>query len=231
MATPIPEIDTTASKTKDGYASAKKRWDAFVGKQNTLLAASGANYTPIPTADNLTQDFVCGRVLENGSMESAHNPPISVVFGQFAQLLLEEKKDNGDACAPMVCVQHFCNMKACLFKRFKPLGFRGESPDWCEELHRGLKLRVKAECIKRGAKIVKKATGFSRATLLACLLFIMKQDNEALGCEERAVLTNLFHAVGRATELEASTWESARWDNDREFLAYEWGETKNGTSC
>ena len=227
-AAPIAQIDTTASNTKGGYTSARKKWDEFVATQNPLLAQADPNHEPIPTSDNLTENFVCGRVLENGSMESQCSPPIGLYFGQFAQFLLDDKKKDGDPYAPMVSVQYFCNMKIWLFNQFKPLGFTGADPEWYMELLRGLKMRARAECIKRGGKITNKATGFPRKVLLACLRFLMEQDNEALGCEERVVIATLFHAVGRASEVEAMTWESARWEEERGFLANIWGEYKNG---
>mmetsp|Transcript_84 Transcript_84/g.117 ORF Transcript_84/g.117 Transcript_84/m.117 type:complete len:88 (-) Transcript_84:118-381(-) len=65
---------------------------------------------------------------------------------------------------------------------------------------------------KRG-KSNKKTGGLARKTLLALLYLVKHSDN---GYEERAVILILFHAVGRGSEVAATTWESAEWDDDRQ---------------
>lgn len=74
--------------------------------------------------------------------------------------------------------------------------------------------------------ISKKIVAFSRKTLANCCRFLMKQDNEALGYEERCVILFLFHAVGRGGEVSTSTWIFAQWDDDHEFLFLDWCELK-----
>ena len=38
----------------------------------------------------------------------------------------------------------------------------------------------------------------------------------------------LYHAVGRGGEVSTSTWNSAQWEDGREFLSLDWGELKKG---
>eukprot|EP00969_Alexandrium_andersonii_P067476 2976894-Alexandrium_andersonii.AAC.1 len=58
------------------------------------------------------------------------------------------------------------------------------------------------------------------------LLYLVKHSDN--GYEERAVIAMLFHAVGRGSEVAATTWESAEWDDDKQFLLFDWGEIKTG---
>ena len=221
---PIGELNVLSTSTPKGYQTALNRYDEFVKKQNELFAENGVN-TVYPKFNDLTEVYVCGEVLANGSMLSS-TPPIAPVLSQFSQYLFEEKKSDGDPLAPLVQVQYLSGVKSVLFKKFKPLAYTGDSPQWYEELYRGLNLRATALAIKRGAKVTKKHVGLVRKTLLAMLLYLVKHSDN--GYEERAVIAMLYHAVGRGSEVAATTWESAEWDDDKQFLLFDWGEIKTG---
>jgi len=90
--------------------------------------------------------------------------------------------------------------------------YTGDSPQWYEELYRGLNLRATALAIKKEAKVTKKQVVL-RGRLFSLLYLVKHSDN---GYEERAVILILFHAVGRGSEVAATTWESAEWDDDRQ---------------
>jgi hypothetical protein len=115
-----------------------------------------------------------------------------------------------------------------LFKKFNPLGYYGDSPDWYDQLYRALKVRAAAACILRGESISEKAVGIARSTLKEMCRWLMSQENQVIGAEELCILVILFHAVGRGGEVSASTWDSAHWDVDREMSVLEWGELKKG---
>mmetsp|Transcript_19499 Transcript_19499/g.42365 ORF Transcript_19499/g.42365 Transcript_19499/m.42365 type:complete len:741 (+) Transcript_19499:209-2431(+) len=211
-----PELNVLASSTTLGYKSAVEMFNRF------------AKYQDKPLLTHLNEKNVCGVVLPNGSMSNPI-PPIQKVFGQYAHwLLVIAKKKDGTHYQPGTVAQYFSSLKAILFKKHPPLKYGGENPDWYEELYHGLKMRASVECIKRGGTVSKKAVGFARAALANSCEFLMGQDNQSLGYEERLVLLMLFHAVGRGGEVSTSTWDSARWDEDREFLELDWGEFKKG---
>ena len=118
------------------------------------------------------------------------------------------------AYAPLALAQVFSSFKAVLLKRFAPLKYREDDPQRYIELYRGLKLIACALCIKRGGTISMKHVGFRRKVSLACLLHLIKKYGDGTGYEERAVLAMLFHAVGRGSELAATTWELATWEEE-----------------
>mmetsp|Transcript_28891 Transcript_28891/g.44624 ORF Transcript_28891/g.44624 Transcript_28891/m.44624 type:complete len:533 (-) Transcript_28891:285-1883(-) len=76
--------------------------------------------------------------------------------------------------------------------------------------------------------MTKKAVGFGREVLVEICDYLMNQEDEALGCEERCIIALLYAAVGRDGEVSFTTWNSARWDKAREHLAFDWGEKKKG---
>ena len=229
-----------------------KKWDHF------------ASINGYSTFYGLTRQQIRGNVYANGSMANPENPPLKKMFAEFAQYLIEYKKngkedddeekriladddddDDDDAggdqeeeietarkpyngLKPKVILQYFTTMKAQFFSRFEPLAFKGPSPTWYTRLHASLKLRVAADCLVRGGKITKKAVGFGREVLIEICEYLMNQDDEALGCEERFIIALLYAAVGRGGEVTYTTWNSARWDKAREHLAFDWGEKKKG---
>ena len=155
------------------------------------------------------------------------NPPIQKFMAKFCAYLLGMKKGTGDEYQPFVVVQYLSSFKTVLFNKFKPLGFMDDSPQWYKDLYHGLRLRACNACITRGGRISKKAIGFAKETLRDCCLYLCKHQNDtALGLEERAILTILYHAVGRGGEVALTVWENVSWDADGNHKALDWGETK-----
>ena len=155
------------------------------------------------------------------------NPPIQKFMAKFCAYLLGMKKGTGDEYQPFVVVQYLSSFKTVLFNKFKPLGFMDDSPQWYKDLYHGLRLRACNACITRGGRISKKAIGFAKETLRDCCLYLCKHQNDtALGLEERAIFTILYHAVGRGGEVALTVWENVSWDADGNHIALDWGETK-----
>ncbi|EJK48593.1 hypothetical protein THAOC_32595, partial [Thalassiosira oceanica] len=166
--------------------------------------------------------------LQPGVPADPNSPEIMGVMGEFANFLLVRTKPGGDPYAPLTSAQYFSSFKTVLFKKFKGLAYRSSTPEWYEQLYRGLRMKATVECIKRGGRVTKKAVGMSTEALKSTALFLPKQDNKSLGYEDRAILVTLYHAVGRGGEVDSSTWESAQYDTDRSMLVFDWGESKNG---
>ena len=78
------------------------------------------------------------------------------------------------------------------FPTLLALGFRSDSPEWYDQLYRGLRMNAIVECIKRGGKVTKKAVGVSKKAMRECLLFLLLQHNESLGYQERAIIFIYF---------------------------------------
>ena len=207
-----------ASTTKDGHARAIKFWNAFALAQG------------YPSFEKLTQQKVCGDVLENGSLSNEHNPPIKQWFWEFASFVYEyRKKDgNGEPLQPDGAMQVFTQLKAVMFKEFKPLGYTGSSPDWYTQVYNGLRIRVNVACIARGGKLSRKAVGMPREVLKKCCEWLMKQDDFALSSGERAIVAALFHTVGRGSEVASANWGSAYWNPQLNLFVFDWGEFKKG---
>ena len=106
------------------------------------------------------------------------------------------------------------------------LGFRSDSPEWYDQLYRGLRMNAIVECIKRGGKVTKKAVGVSKKAMRECLLFLLLHHNESLGYQERAIMFILHHDVGRGGEVDSSVWKSAYWADDRAMLVFELGSQR-----
>ena len=189
------EFDARAPKTKDAHEGAIKKWDEFANQQEPK--EKPFRY--------FTQDYVCGRVLVNGSLENANNPPICSLMARFTSWIFEYKKSSGAYLKPDVAVQILSLFKTSLFKKFKPLGYQSDKPDWYVQMWRGLNNRACARAIAMGEKITTKAVGFSRATLSNACLWLLEQPNEARGCEERCILATFFHLVARGGEVSTST--------------------------
>lgn len=213
-------LDIKGTSIRKVYSSSIKHWNAFALIQK------------YPQFDDLTPDDVTGRVLENGSLANTNDPPIRKKMAEFANYLFNAKKkksgkDSGKNLKTKVQLQYLSGVKTVLFDEHKALAFTNTC-DWYEELYSGLRLRASVAAIARGEAISKKTVGFSRKTLANCCRFLMKQENEGLGYEERCVILILFHAVGRGGEVSTSTWNSAQWEEEREFLSLDWGELKKG---
>eukprot|EP00985_Skeletonema_marinoi_P032059 scaffold38022_cov219-Skeletonema_marinoi.AAC.1 len=223
-------FDGRASSTKKGHDGAIKKWNAFAAKNN------------YPQFDMLTQSYVCGTVYANDSMANPRHPPIVKLMEEFAQFLVEYEKNPGEeddvdddgenelemlfsstgreeynGLAPGSILGHFTRLKSRLFKRFQPLGFQGDMPDWYGNLHRSLKNRVVSACIARGGTVSKKTVGIGRKALANMCEYFFGQ-NTAMGYEKRCVLAVVFAAVGRGGEISFTQWDGVRWNVDREHL-------------
>lgn len=111
---PIGEINLLSSTTHKGHNTSVRKWDDFVNVQNMLFQKNGHNKA-YPLFKDLTQEFVCGNVLENGSMENL-TPPIAPILYQFSQYIFEEKKTDGKPLAPLVRVQYCRHSRRCYLK-------------------------------------------------------------------------------------------------------------------
>jgi hypothetical protein len=194
------ELNIHQSNTARTHKSAVKFYNRFVDEHN----AGKPPEDRIKHFSQLTQDDVCGVVLENKSLANPNDPPVRSIMSKFAKWGLNAKHgsdNNKKNYQPDVIVQYFNSFKVQLFKKFKPLGFAGSLPDWYDELNRALNLRASVECIRRGGKVSKKAVGFARKALAEACLILLKQDNFALGTEERAIILAIYYAVGRGGEV------------------------------
>lgn len=189
----IGELDIRSNRTKEGHSGAVDKWDEF------------ANRNGHPIFKNLTQEYVCGAVLENGSLSNANDPPIRRCLAEFANWMLQRKKGDGSHHRPMGAQQTFSSLKTVLFKKFKPLGYAGDRPDWYTELYHGMLMRSTSGAIARGEKVRKKAVGMPRRVLFECAKHLA-QVNTAQSYEERAILTTLYSACGRSGEVATANF-------------------------
>ena len=223
----ITPLEVRAETTQVSHKTACQKYNAFVGVQRKACKEAGLDENNYKLWDDLLEEDVCGPILPGG-IPLSNDPPCSTMMAEFANYLLNDTKKNSvEPYAPYTTLGFYSSFKAVLFKKFKPLGYRTDSPDWYEHLYRGLRMRASVECIKRGGKLKKKAVGMSLAAMKNSLLFLLKQEG-SLGYEERAIIVTLYHAVGRASEVDSSVWESASWDADRGMLTLDWGESKKG---
>ena len=212
---PIAELEVRASRTISGHNQAKDKWNEFANLQN------------YPIFRILTGIDVCGEVLNNGSLANANDPPIRKMMAEFATHLLNRKLLNGNYHRPGAVVQFFSTFKAVLFKRFKPLGYVGPSPDWYTELLHGLEMRATNAAMARGEKVKNKTMGIPRSVLFDCAQYLLSL-NTAQAIEERAVIVNLYAACGRSGEVTTQTWDHMTYDPERYAFVNYWGDTKNG---
>lgn len=215
------ELNCVDEGTEAGYKSAIKMWNTEFAPIQRYAAVQ-----------HLTKDFVCGEVLPNGSLANQSDPPIRKPLSEFANYLLQAKQTGGEKAGKHYGVgtilQYLSGVKTFLFKKFKALAFSGNNPDWWSDLYNSLRCRAAVAAIARGESVTKKAIGLSRKALKNCVLWLMRQNDEVLGYEERCILVILYHAVGRGGEVSTSAWNNAEWNEDHEFLSLKWGEVKNG---
>ena len=114
------EFDSRASKTNYGHVNAIKKWDEFTKSQ----------FPPLKPFKYLQVEDVCGKVLPNGTQENANNPPICKLMAQFTKWIFDYKKEDGNHLKPDVTVRTLSQFKMSLFKKFKPLGYQSDRPDW-----------------------------------------------------------------------------------------------------
>ena len=158
---PIVPIEIRALSTQIAQKTCASKYDKFVVHQQEACKQAGLDATKYKLWDDLTEADVCGTVLPGG-IPFSEEPPVSPVCAELANFFLNDTKNDGDKYAPFTTVGFFSSFKGLLFKRFKPLGYRTDSPEWYEQLHRGLKMRAIVECIKRGGTVSKKAVGMSK---------------------------------------------------------------------
>lgn len=160
--------------------------------------------------------------LPNGSLLNQNDPPIRKPLSEFANFLLQAKQTGGEKAGKHYGVgtilQYLSGVKTYLFKKFKALAFFSVTPDWWSDLYNSLRCRAAVAAIARGESVTKKAIGLSRKALTNCVLWLMRQQDERLGYEERCILVTLYHAVGRG-EVSTSAWNNAEWNVDHEFLS------------
>jgi len=217
----VDELNYVDEGTEKGYNSAIKLW-------NTDFAPN-QGYAKV---DHLTKEFVCGEVLQNGSLLNQNDPPIRKPLSEFANFLLQVKQTSGEKDGKHYSVgtilQYLSGVKTFLFKKFKELSYFGVTPDWWSDLYNSLRCRAAVAAISRGESVTRKAVGLSRKALINCCRWLMRQEDQRLGYEERCILVTLYHAVGRGGEVSTSAWNNAEWNVDHEFLSLKWGEVKNG---
>ena len=82
----------------------------------------------------------------------------------------------------------------------------------------------------RGDMLYEKTPGFSRDAIVGSCSYSLTQReySEALGYEERFLLSTLFHAVGRGGEVSTLTWNTVDWNETLQCLCVPWGEFKKG---
>ena len=125
---PIGQFNTKSTSTPKGHNNAVRHYNNFVNTQNNLFRlhnvteADGVTIKQYPYFDELTEAFVCGRVLENGSI-ATDTPPIAGVMSELTEYLFHVDKCNGNPYAPLVRAQHLSQFKAALFDKFKPLSY------------------------------------------------------------------------------------------------------------
>ncbi|MGH7954610.1 MAG: hypothetical protein ACREOZ_01480, partial [Gloeomargaritales cyanobacterium] len=197
-------LNPTSARTEAGYATAIKVFQTFAERQK------------YPNIMNFTETFVFG------DPPNPDDPPIRKVLAEFCTFLLGKHNRNDTYFKPDTQRQYFSGIKTVLVRRYPKLG---QSPDWYEDLVGALKMRGRAEAIRRGDPISEKTIGISRSTLKAMCVHLMKQ-NTPTAYESRCVLSSLFHATGRGGEVSTSTWDSAYWDLDGDMLIFDWRETK-----
>jgi hypothetical protein len=208
-------LDIKGSSIRKVHACSIRHWNMFASIQK------------YPAFHDLLRADVTGVILDNGSLSNANDPPIRKKMAEFANYLFNAKKTDGKNLMTKVQLQYLSGVKTVLFTEHKALTYTNTC-DWYEELYSGLRIRASVASIARGESVSKKTVGFSRQTLANCCRFLMHQESEALGYEERCVILVLYHAVGRGGEVSTSTWNSAQWEDGREFLSFDWGELKKG---
>lgn len=141
---PIVQFNTESTTTPKGHINDV---GYVLFRRSILIECQGRrwdhhNNTPIFDFNELTEEFVCEKVLENGFI-ATETPPITVVIMSCLNNIFLNStidKSNGDPYAPLARAQHLSQFKAALFDKFRPLSYLG--------LYRGLKLRASALCIK-----------------------------------------------------------------------------------
>ena len=247
----IEAFDGRAERTKDGHKGAVKKWNQFASinkypsfhrltKQQVCgqVYANGSMANPEnPPLREMLAEFAQYLIeyKKSGKEDEEEEAEILARKGDDEdddddeeEEEIQTAREPYNGLKPKVILQYFTTMKAMFFQRFEALAFKGPSPKWYLSLHASLKLRVAADCLVRGGKMTKKAVGFGREVLIEICDYLMKQEDQALGCEERCILALLYAAVGRGGEVSYATWNSARWDKAREHLAFDWGEKKKG---
>ena len=223
----VVALDVRAATTQVNHVQAVAIYNEFVAHANEQAVEKGLE--PVYKKFNeLTTADVIGLEIHPGVPAEPNNPNIIGVAAELANYILERKKASGDAYSPLTAAQYFSSWKTALVKNFPGLAYRDSCPEWYEQLYRGLRMKATVECIKRGGRVSKKAIGMSEEALKSTALFLLKQDDATLGNEERAILVTLYHAVGRAGEVDSSVWDFATYDVDRAMLVFDWGESKKG---
>lgn len=200
----------TADRTSDGYNVASNIFDAFADVSGTKKL----------------QDFTRADMLNHDGQF------VRTALVQFASFLLKHKQTNGKHYKPDTMTQYLSGAKTLLAKKFPRapvLKKHSEEALWYNELYGSLRVRGRAEAIKRGDPVKESTLGIRRK-LLKRISKHLVQEGTQLAYSERAILNTLYAAVGHGGEVSTVNMDILRWDEDDEALWTAWNQSKTGRS-
>jgi hypothetical protein len=155
---------------------------------------------------------------------------VKSAFRRFATFLRQHILASGLHYKPDTQTQCLSNAKNALAKKHSSVTMlRTKHPDceWYSELLGHLRIRGRAEAVKRGETIKDSTVGI-RGKLLARISDRLFKDGTQLSLCERAIVLTLYHAVGRGSEVSTCNFDLFRWDEDEECLWTAWQQVKTG---
>ena len=204
-----PEDWITSKRTDSGYAVGVNVFDAFAGLEEGMKKLS---------------EFTVSDLKDNDGEY------VKKAFYKFASFLLHHKKKGGKNYKPDTQTQYLSNVKNVIVKRFPKEPVLKPNYDeamWYHDLLAGLRVRGRAEAIKRGDSVKDATLGIRHKLLFRICKYLCTVGSRRI-IQERAILTTLYHAVGRGGEVATCNFSLLRWDDDDETLWTTWSQTKTG---
>jgi hypothetical protein len=202
------ELVLEAKSTTKGYSIGAAAFDAFAKLQG------------IKPLSELTED----------DLKVGPDNKVMKAFKSFATYLMGKTKKDGTHFRPFSQVQYLSNVKNVLAKKFPKaelLKVDHDESKWYTQLLHGLKLRGRAEAIKRGENVRDRTLGIRRKLLIRLCDHLLKVGT-VKAMEQRAILLTLYHSVGRASEASFLNLHNMYWSEDDEMLWTGWNEHKTG---
>jgi hypothetical protein len=205
-------MSTIAENTEAGYKSAISAFDRFCSQQE---------YPPLR---KLLKEDIEGK--------APKLPGFQQMLQEFCTFLISEYSKNNKHYMPGTAAQYLSGIKTVVEKKFKGLEmFQPGKSDWYDELYDSLKMRARVAAIARGEPVENRTVGIHRDLIIKICDQLLEEGTVA-AMEERAILTTLYHAVGRGGEVSTSNWDTAIWQvvQGEGRFCLNWGELKGGKS-
>ena len=152
------------------------------------------------------------------------------MFECFASYLLLPIADGDRHYKPGSATTIFSSVKNYFSDHHPKIGaLKSPHDDWYDTLWRLVQQKASTAHFHQGEASANPSSSVHRPILVNICSFLICLGN-TWAYEIRAIMVMLYHAVGRASEIATSTWDSMVWNSSLDCVELDWRESKTGKS-